>query len=295
MHRNGFREVYSDETQLLPELPLVGRARLAHARVPGLPAHRHADALEIFYIERGRVEWWVEKETYVLPAGWVYLNRPGELHGSLGAGLQPCGYLWLNLVVPKAGLPGMPRRQSRGLQKAIATFRRRTFPGSDALKSCFLHLVACHRTRTSHAEIEARAHLHLLLVHLLRDYQRAGQSQPPVAGPSFAIRKVLKTIEQDLSRIHSVEELAAVARLGATRFADRFFQEVGFTPAAYLRRRRIERAKLLLREGKKSLTEIAFEVGFSSSQHFATAFKQVEGVPPSGFRNSTGAPRSEKT
>lgn len=292
MHRNGFREVYSDEAQLLPELPLVGRARLAHARVPGLEAHRHADALEIFYIERGRVEWWVEKETHVLPAGSVYLNRPGELHGSLGVGLQPCGYLWLNLVMPKAGLPGMRRQQSLGLQKAIATFRRRTFPGSDELKSCFLQLVACHRVRPLHAEIEARAHLHLLLVYLLRDYQKAEQSRLRVAEPSFAIRRVLNAVEKDPSGIHSIDELAAIARLGTTRFADRFFQEVGFTPAAYLRRRRIERAKLLLREGRKSLAQIAFEVGFSSSQHFATAFKQVEGVSPSRFRSSPGEPRS---
>lgn len=287
MHRNGFREVYSDETRLLPELPLIGWARLAHARVPGLRPHRHADALEIFYIERGRVEWWVEKETHVLPAGRVYLNRPGELHGSVGAGLQPCGYFWLNLVVPEQGLPGMPREESDRLQKAIAAFRRRTFPGSAELKACFHQLVLSHRLRPVHAELEARSLLHLLLVHLLRDSEKAGQSRANAAEPSFAIRRVLDAIERDLSRIHSIEELAKAARLGPTRFADRFFREVGFTPAAYLRRRRIERAKLLLREGKNSLAAIAFEVGFSSSQHFATAFKQVEGLSPSRFRDAS--------
>ena len=57
-----------------------------------------------------------------------------------------------------------------------------------------------------------------------------------------------------------------------------FRKSTGETPHQFLLARRIERAEALLRSSDRSITDIAMDLGFSSSQHFATAFKKKKGV-----------------
>ena len=57
------------------------------------------------------------------------------------------------------------------------------------------------------------------------------------------------------------------------------------TPNDYLRRMRLEAARELLANTSRPVTEIAFKVGFNSSQYFSTVFLQYTGVTPTGFRS----------
>ena len=73
-------------------------------------------------------------------------------------------------------------------------------------------------------------------------------------------------------------------------FARAFAVAYGETPRAYLTRRRIERAKTLLRSANLSVTEICFAVGFESLGSFSTRFRELVGQSPTGYR----APRSPR-
>ena len=68
-----------------------------------------------------------------------------------------------------------------------------------------------------------------------------------------------------------------------------FRQEMGITPITYLNRFRINQAKVLLAGGKKVITEIALDVGFSSSGYFTRVFRQEVGVAPSAFLRGNSA------
>lgn len=63
-----------------------------------------------------------------------------------------------------------------------------------------------------------------------------------------------------------------------------FRQELGVTPIAYLNRYRVIQAKQLLRNTDKSITDIALEVGFSSSSYFSRVFRREVGVSPQEYR-----------
>ena len=283
-HPVSTREVYQGDQLLLPELRLVGRVRDPRARVPGVSEHVHPDAFELFYFERGRADWWVNGETHRLGAGDVYLTRPGERHGSVGSRLHPCGYCMVEVAFPLSGMSGP---ESAALGADLAALPTRRFPGPASLQENFEGLLHEHRPeRGEHPAAAARAHLHLLLTGVLRAHAAAHRTEH-AAGPSFAIAKILRVIEADPGRPPSVGELARTAGLSVSRFQERFVAEVGFTPAAYLRRRRIERAKVLLRAGRRSASEVAVELGFCSSQHFATVFKRYEGVGPSEFARTS--------
>lgn len=283
------REVYEGPSCLLPELPMMGLNQFSTAWVPGLPAHSHSDLFEIFFLERGQLEWWTETETHLVSAGDVYLNRPGENHGSVGYSMKPCSYFWLQLDARQdCFLPGIPRRHAATLFEALAGLESRCFGVSDEVKVHFQRLLHEARVRwqsphdTLHqtlCPLAARSNLLLLLVALLRDAQRA-VPRPPI---SPLIRQAQNFIAAHLEDEISPARLAAACELSPSHFHERFVAETGFTPHTYITRQRIEAAKILLKEGAHSIAEIAFRVGFSSSQHFATVFKKIEGISPSRF------------
>ncbi|MBC8009177.1 MAG: AraC family transcriptional regulator [Burkholderiales bacterium] len=293
MNHTHFREVFSIDTigtMALRELFLVGWTRLGKARVPGLEAHRHPDAFEFFLIERGRIEWWVEDEVHRVAANHVLIHRPGERHGSLGHGIKPCGYLWFILRTDQGPLPGMTRVQSKTILAALGGIKRRSFPASPALRAAFKALWEAHRSPPSaEPELVLRAHLHLVLGRLLADYRAADAEdvERKTGETSFAIRQALNAIQQRSTELHTVADLAKIAKLSVTQFSERFLAETGFTPARYLRQERIERAKRLLRAGGKTVAEIAQATGFSSSQNLATAFRQAEGMAPGDYARGT--------
>ncbi len=277
---HSFRRVFDGRNCLIEELLTVGRTRISQARRPGLPGHSHPGVFEIFLFERGEAQWWAENEVHQLVTGNVYVNRPGERHGSMGLSLRPCGYCWLQFAPSGSRLPGMPVRQSRRILRALSNRRVRSFLVPSATADHFLKIWAIHVTPGPDAALRVRAHLHLLLADLAECIEKYTGSRHQ----TFAIRKVLRRIHADPGSDHTVRTLAALAGFGHTQFDKRFFAETGFNPGDYVRRRRIELAKKRLRDGRASITELAAELGFSSSQHFATVFKKLEGMRPSEFR-----------
>lgn len=63
-----------------------------------------------------------------------------------------------------------------------------------------------------------------------------------------------------------------------------FHQEVGITPISYLNRYRVWQARQLLERGDKGITEIALDVGFSSSGYFTRVFREEVGISPSVYK-----------
>jgi AraC-like DNA-binding protein len=61
---------------------------------------------------------------------------------------------------------------------------------------------------------------------------------------------------------------------------------VGMTPITYLNRYRVKQAKALLDGAEKGITEIAVEVGFSSSNYFTRVFREEVGVSPRAYLQS---------
>jgi AraC-like DNA-binding protein len=62
----------------------------------------------------------------------------------------------------------------------------------------------------------------------------------------------------------------------------------GETPHRYLQRRRIERSMFLLRENDRSVTDVCFDVGFTSLGTFSRTFREIVGETPSGYRSGHG-------
>lgn len=58
----------------------------------------------------------------------------------------------------------------------------------------------------------------------------------------------------------------------------------GVPPHRYIGEQRIHRAKELLLDGSRSITDVALDLGFASHSHFTDAFRKITGVTPSRYR-----------
>jgi AraC-like DNA-binding protein len=85
-----------------------------------------------------------------------------------------------------------------------------------------------------------------------------------------------------------VRTVAAVAHVSPAYFSRCFRSVFGETPHRYLQRRRVERSMFLLRETGRSVTDICYDVGFTSLGTFSRTFREIVGETPSGYRGGHG-------
>jgi AraC-like DNA-binding protein len=86
----------------------------------------------------------------------------------------------------------------------------------------------------------------------------------------------------------NVPAVAAVAHVSEAHFIRTFRAVFGETPHRYLQRRRVERSMFLLRETDRSVTDVCFDVGFTSLGTFSRTFREIVGETPSGYRRGHG-------
>jgi AraC-like DNA-binding protein len=81
-----------------------------------------------------------------------------------------------------------------------------------------------------------------------------------------------------------IPALARIAYVSEAHFIRTFRATFGETPHRYLQRRRVERSMFLLRETDRSVTDVCFDVGFSSLGTFSRTFREIMGESPSAYR-----------
>jgi AraC family transcriptional regulator len=126
----------------------------------------------------------------------------------------------------------------------------------------------------------------VVLAHELAKLER-GASQVPVFRGGLAgwqQKKVTDFIEEHLNEDIALQELASMVELSRYHFARAFKQSFGVPPHRYHTGRRMERAKTLLEERTRSVTEVGLMLGFAETSSFTTSFRRTVGVTPSDFR-----------
>jgi signal transduction histidine kinase/DNA-binding response OmpR family regulator/ABC-type sugar transport system substrate-binding protein len=102
------------------------------------------------------------------------------------------------------------------------------------------------------------------------------------------VMRAMAFIHQSYTETVSRSDIAAHVGLSERHLSRLFHQEVGLTPMSYLNRYRVQQAKKMLEEGKRCITDIALEVGFSNSGYFTRVFREEVGVSPREYLLSNG-------
>lgn len=103
---------------------------------------------------------------------------------------------------------------------------------------------------------------------------------------------VVASIQANLQNELNLDEMASEINLSPSRLRHLFKAETGFSPAQYLKKLRMEKARELGEQTFMQVKEIMNAVGLSNSSHFTHNFKRAHGLTPTECRKNskTGSP-----
>jgi AraC-like DNA-binding protein len=109
-----------------------------------------------------------------------------------------------------------------------------------------------------------------------------GKALPAQTGA--LVKRALAYFHQHYAQPLSRAEIARAIGVSGSYLTKIFRKELGISPWEYLNRYRIKQAKELLRQTDKSVTAIAFEVGFNDPAYFNRVFHKIVGKSPGRYR-----------
>ncbi|HEY1684646.1 MAG TPA: AraC family transcriptional regulator [Tepidisphaeraceae bacterium] len=284
------RETYEGRTQLLPELPIIGRLHLLQAVPGGLRSDAHVDEYELHVVQEGCLEMWVNspESRHTVTGGLAILTQPGQTHGGVHEVLSRGRWCMLRFVVrpnsPKM-TTGLTTAQASQIVKLLEGMESPVFSFSPSLEKCFERLMDEHRHPSATSELMARSLLHELILWITRDYA-ASALNPPRRLPKYSppIQAAVTWLDAHVADPVIMEQAANAAGLSESHFRRWFQKEVGFNPSDYIMYKRIEIAKEKLLANDLSITDIAMDLGFNTSAYFTAVFRKRTGLTPTEYR-----------
>src|SRR6185369_3731645 len=108
------------------------------------------------------------------------------------------------------------------------------------------------------------------------------------------IELIISKIKLNTAAPWDIPTLALLVNLSPSRFRHLFKQEIGTTPAQYLKEFRLRKAEKMLRTTFLSIKQILKQVGIASNAHFVRDFRQKYGMTPTAYRRNINRKRKQK-
>jgi AraC-like DNA-binding protein len=223
---------------------------------------------EIYYQPAGVSTWKCGEQLFSVPSGGFYLIAPRTAHELVGFRGKEAHYFFAVLrpgCLDGGRIPDWPYPCVWG-------------PGASALETPFRGLIReltlAGTDKTEGLNCYARA----LGLEISRLIARDEQIEPALRLHP-AVARACELFEGHIAERWRLDELAVLCAVSVPHLISLFRRDTGQTPRQYLLRRRIERAEAMLQNKERPVTEISHELGFSSSQHFATAYRKLRGKP----------------
>jgi AraC family transcriptional regulator len=141
-------------------------------------------------------------------------------------------------------------------------------------------------TRSAASPLFVRGIAQAIAVHLARNYTAVTEAVRGETSslPGFKLRRVTDWMAEHMAEEFSLARLAEQAGMSEFHFNRLFKRATGVPPSQYQIKLRMDAARRLLRETKKSVIAIANDVGYSNPSHFAQLFRKETGLSPTDYR-----------
>ena len=278
-----------DELLPFPHIIEFGLKKHTTIRFDSLKAFA-AEPLRFYFIIEGKFEWVINDQQYVLYPGDLAIILPGQMLGGEKDIMHIGTVAWLHIRLEEFRNEGLPAignwsglHSNEGGAIARILLLNKLPVLSNQKEAGLLFQKAGNEIFNQEIGYITRINqmideLFILIARQLTRQNNLSRNFPQ----SFLLLE--QTLRKNLSHQWTVEEMGALMGLGNTAFSEKVKSYTGFSPLNYLINIRISEALKLLKRPDVHVTDIAFTVGFYSSQHFATTFKKLTGYTPSEFR-----------
>jgi AraC-like DNA-binding protein len=270
----------------------AGRARATElpflVQVPSLssvPAHWH-DYYELGYVLDGEAQHVVNGARQRIRPGSAFLLSPVDFHEltvAPGAGLR-CVNVVIRPELVEDTVESVAPAADEGLPWVVADLT--------AMDAQVRQLCEEASRRRPGWPVAAEAWLRLVLVELARRCHdgttgpaaSAGDREPAATSGSVDLRRAVRFVERHFREPLTLAQVAGVAHLSPHWFSEQFRLTTGSSFQAYLKQRRLQFARALLRSTDLSVTDVAYAAGFHDLSYFGRAYRSRYGMAPSAQR-----------
>ncbi len=248
------------------------------------------DCIRIYYVLEGRFEWVINEQQYILYPADLVLIQPDHKFGGQKGVLDIGKLCWIYIKAEKTGpvedimfgkWSNLPKNEMLAVIKIL---KLSISPVLTRIKEAG-RILSEMQYELFNQQLGYRTKINQLIDELfILIARKISQQNNPHRDFPQSFLKMEQALRQNLSHHWTVEEMAAMVGLGTTAFNEKVKNYSGFSPINYLITIRISEAIKLLKQNNISVTDIALDTGFYSSQHFATTFKKLTGYTPSHFR-----------
>jgi AraC family L-rhamnose operon transcriptional activator RhaR/AraC family L-rhamnose operon regulatory protein RhaS len=130
-------------------------------------------------------------------------------------------------------------------------------------------------------EVMAIAAMLELITFFSRCYSK---TRNPTSKKLIRIGETISHMRRNVAHAITLEELVAISGMSRTSYVRMFESTMGTSPIKYFIELRIEEAGRLLRTTDRTITDIAFDVGFSDSNYFSRQFRKAHDQSPREYR-----------
>ena len=283
---------WTKEHKLIPRSMhgINGLENITHSTLrytsPATAYHYHRNTMEIFCVVKGRRECSIDTGgraiSYEFTGSEALIVFPNEPHVTGSNGIDPCDLYALQFdLSERENFLGLNAENGRRLCEALLGLEHRHL----TMTPIAFSLIKCAFDRfcemTPESCCEGAAFLVSFLCTLLH---LPPVDSAPVEAPNDRILRVVDYIAENISQPMTLKVLADYAGYSLSRFKALFREVTGQTPAQYISMHKVEQAKLMLRRPEKSVTDIAYDLGWSSSNYFCAVFKKYTNLSPMGYR-----------
>jgi AraC-like DNA-binding protein len=197
-----------------------------------------------------------------------------------------CGYFGCERHADRLFLAGLP---------PMIRMNVRVDAAGEWLESSIRHLVAEAESRRPGRSVLLSRMAEALFIETLRRYM---EELPPeqtgwLAGArDSVVGGALAALHRRPHHHWTLDELAGEVGASRSVLAERFSRFLGEPPLAYLTRWRLQLAARMLQTTRKTILQLALDVGYESESAFNRAFKREFGLPPAQFRKKLTGPRA---
>lgn len=265
----------------LPELPEVGKLQVKNAAWP-MPMESHPDAVEFLLLRSGCKQIQVEDRLYEMQGGDLLVVFPGERHGAEDFVQNRTSLAYLLMAVPME----VPRfcmleeEERSALWEQLKLLKGRMLKVSPSVCRTMDRLFDHVNTGLPLERARIRTELMRFLFQILEEAGEEDKSLPA------DIAAVIRYIREAREEMPDIAKMAALVNLSESRFKQKFKQATGIPPAEFTVREKIRESQTLLKDPARTVTSIAMELGFSSSQHFSVLFRKYTGLSPIQYRQN---------
>ncbi|WOO43725.1 AraC family transcriptional regulator [Rubellicoccus peritrichatus] len=282
----------------LPGLRTIGYWDAVGPQSWGLPMHRN-EGIEICYLLSGQTSFSTDTGEWLLHAGDITITRPWQRHSLGNPNIEACKLFWIILDVESSDartqweFPKWVGPDAHSRRELLRIFRQNQCchlvdKGSQLkgfMQHTFEKITDDGPLATAYL---ANAINYLLLSVAQRLSEGIEQAGKDPQGFNQTIRQFFQGLEASIEKAAdpwTVDTMAHACRVGKSYLTTSCREIFNSTPSEQLNLIRLFHAsKLLTADPDRSVTQVAFETGFNSSQYFANRFKKHFGMTPQTYR-----------